>query len=160
MATPAAFSWIPSTARVVVLDGFGTIPRGTLQLSAVPLVWPNKDPGDTLDYVVDISEAIAGNEGDAIATLDVQITPNNPGDLILQSSSVDGTQAILWLSQGVPGTTYAVNVTVGTNGGRVIGRTIDLPVVALVTQTTPPNAIVDQAGAPLEDQLLAPITTS
>ncbi len=160
MGTPASFTWVPSTARVVVLDGFGAIPRGSLQLPQLPLSWPSKDPGDTLDYIIDISEAVSGNEGDSIATLDVQVMPSNPGDLILQSSSADGLQAILWLAQGAPGTVYAVNVTIGTNSGRVIARTIDLPVVALASSAVPPNAITDQTGAPLEDQGLAPITTS
>lgn len=160
MGSPATYSWIPSTARVIVLDGFGTIPRGMPPAPQSPLAWPNKDPGDLLDYVIDISEAIAGNEGDAIATLDVQISPANPGDLVLQSATADGTQAILWLAQGIPGTTYSVNVTIGTNSGRVVARTVSLPVVSLLVTTPPLNAITDQAGAPLEDQNLAPITTS
>ena len=47
-----------------------------------------KGPSDTLDYVLDISEAIAGNEGDAIATLDVLISPSNPGGP--NSAVIDG----------------------------------------------------------------------
>ena len=160
MTTPATYHWCPSTARVVVLDGFGIQPRGTLNVPLPPLSWPAKDPGDTLDYVVDISQAIAGDDGDAIATLDVAITPNAAGDLTLQSAVADGTEAILWLAAGASGTTYSVNVTIGTNSGRAIARTITLPVVALTLQQPPANAITDQLGAPLEDQNLAPITTS
>jgi hypothetical protein len=159
MATPASYSWIPSTARLVVLDGFGIAPRGTPPC-APPLCWPAKDPSDTLDFILDISEAIAGNDGDAIATLDVVISPANPGDLTLQSSSADGTQAILWLTAGFAGTTYAVTVTAGTNAGRVIGRTINLPVVALATPPVPPGTLTDQTGAPITDQTDAPIITT
>jgi hypothetical protein len=160
MPTPATYSWIPSTARVVFVDGFGTIPRGTLQLPPLPLTWPAKDPTDTLDYVFDISEAIAGNEGDSIATLDVAIIPSNPGDLTLVSSTADGDQAILWLGGGMAGTVYAVTVTAGTNSGRVIGRTVTLPVITLATQPPPSNAITDQSGMPITDQNGLPITTS
>lgn len=160
MGTPVTYSWIPSTARVVLLDGFGPIPRGTLQILQPPLSWPVKDPTDTLDYVIDISEAIAGNEGDSIATLDVAISPNNPGDLTLQSSSADGDIAIMWFTAGFSGTTYAVTVTIGTNSGRVIGRTVSLPVLSLATQPVPPDAITDQTGAPLTDQTDHPITTN
>jgi hypothetical protein len=160
MGTPANITWLPSTARLIVLDGFGMIPRGTLQVAPHPLAWPVKDPSDLLDYVFDVSEALAGNEGDSIATLDVQISPSNPGDLTLNSSSAEGTQAILWLSQGFPGTTYAVTITIGTQSGRTIGRTVALPVLALATQTVPAAAITDQTGAPITDQNDNPLTTS
>jgi hypothetical protein len=160
MGTPATYSWIASTARVIVLDGFGAVPRGTLQLLQPPLSWPIKDPTDTLDYVLDISEAIAGNEGDSIATLDVAISPSNPGDLTLQSCSADGDLAIMWFAAGFSGTTYAVTITVATNCGRVIGRTINLPVLALANPPVPPNAITDQTGAPITDQSDHPITTN
>jgi hypothetical protein len=160
MATPATYSWIPSTARVIVIDGFGTVPRGTVQLLQPPLSWPTKDPTDTLDYVLDISEVIAGNEGDAIATLDVVISPSNPGDLTLLSSSADGALAIMWFNAGFAGTTYAITVSMGTNSGRMIGRTVSLPVLSLATPPTPPDAIIDQTGAPITDQTDAPITTN
>jgi hypothetical protein len=160
MPTPALYSWVPSTARVITIDGFGAVPRGTVAALQPPLSWPVKDPTDTLDYVLDISEAIAGNEGDAIATLDVAINPNNPGDLTLQSSSADGDLAIMWFSEGFAGTNYAVTVTIGTNSGRTIGRTVILPVLSLATPPVPSNAITDQTGAPITNQIDQPITTS
>jgi hypothetical protein len=144
----------------VVVEGFGPYPPGVLQTQPPALVWPVKDPGDVLDYVFDLSDALAGNDGDAIATLDVSISPNNTGDLTLHSSSADGDLAILWLSNGVAGTTYAVNVVVGTDSGRIFSRTVSLPVAAL---TTPPssasNVITDQSGAPITTQSGAALTT-
>ena len=160
MATQAAYSWIPSTARIVLIDGYGAIPRGSFQTTPCPLTWPPKDPTETVDYVFDVSQALAGNEGDAIATLDVTIIPDNPGDLTLQSSSADGDQAILWLTGGFAGTTYTVTITLGTNSGRIIARTVSLPVMTLAVQPVPPNAITDQTGAPITTQTGSPITTS
>jgi hypothetical protein len=160
MGTPATYSWVPSTARVIIIDGFGIVPRGTVPILQPPLAWPVKDPTDTLDYVLDISEAVAGNEGDSIATLDVIISPNNPGDLTLQSSSADGDLAIMWLTAGFAGTTYSITITIGTNSGRVIGRTVSLPVLALATPPAPPDAITDQTGIPITDQTDQPITTN
>ena len=158
MGTQAAYSWIPSTARVVVIEGYGPIPRGTPTCVASPVLWwPAKDPTDTLDFIVDISSVIAGNEGDAIMTVDVLISPDNPGDLTLRSSSADGDLAILWFTAGFSGTTYQVTVTIGTNSGRVIGRTINLPVVALATPPSPPQALTDQSGNPIMDQTDSPI---
>jgi hypothetical protein len=144
----------------VVVEGFGPFPRGVLQTQPPPLIWPIKDPGDVLDYVFDLSDALAGNDGDAIATIDVSIYPSNTGDLSLQSSTADGDQAILWLADGVAGTTYAVTVAVGTNSGRIVSRTVSLPVEALATPVVANNVITDQTGAPLTDQIGAPLTTS
>ncbi len=161
MPTPATHSWQPSTARIVVVEGFGPYPPGVLQTQPPALIWPVKDPGDTLDYILDLSDALAGNDGDAIATLDVSIAPNNTGDLTLQSSSADGDQAILWLTSGVAGTTYAVTAVIGTNSGRIFSRTVSLPVEALATPpSSGSNVITDQSGAPITDQAGAPLTTS
>jgi len=160
MPTQANFLWQPSTARVVVVEGFGPFPRGSFQTIPPPLVWPVKDPGDVLDYVVDLSEALAGNTGDSVASLDVTILPNATGDLMLQSSSAEGDLAILWLSGGNAGTNYAVSVTIGTNSGRTISRSITLPVAWLATPSATTNDITDQTGAPLTDQTGAAITLS
>jgi hypothetical protein len=160
MATQAVYSWVASTARVIVLDGFGAVPRGTPQIPQPLLQWPAKDPSDTLDYVLDISEAIAGNEADAIMTLDIAIGPNDPGDLTLQSASANGFQAIMWMTAGFAGINYAVTVTVGTNSGRTLNRTLILPVLSLATPPVPQQAIVDQTGAPITDQTDQPILAS
>ena len=157
MGTQVNYTWIPSAARVLVLDGFCIYPRGTSFSSQPPLAWPPKDPGDTLDFTLDISGAISGNEGDAIASLDVTISPANPGDLTLTSSSADGDLAIMWFSAGFAGTVYQVTVTVSTNSGRVIGRTINLPVVALANAPGQQNDLLDQYGNPITDQNNSPI---
>ena len=49
MATTAQHVWRPSAARVLVLDGFLPVPRGTLPVSRVLPSWPAKDPSDVLD---------------------------------------------------------------------------------------------------------------
>ncbi len=160
MPTPASYSWMPSVARVVMVDGCGVTPRGAWLTPTAALCWPAKDPGETLDYVFDVSQALLGNEGDAIATLDIAISPANPGDLTVQSASADGPQAIIWLSAGFAGTSYAVTITVGTNSGRVIARTVNLPVVALANLPAAENAITDQSGVPITTQTGSDITTS
>ena len=86
MPTPAAHVWKPSNARTVVLDGFIPVPRGSMAIAPPPLNWPTKDPSDVLDYQFDITAAVVGNDGDSIATLDVTIEPNNPGDLTMPKS--------------------------------------------------------------------------
>ncbi len=77
-------------------------------LAPPPLNWPTKDPTDVLDYQFDITPAVVGNDGDAIATLDVTIEPANPGDLVLNSATTDGSVGDVWLSGGQAGTVYTV----------------------------------------------------
>jgi hypothetical protein len=159
MSTPASHTWRPSNARYVQIDGFVPTPRGPQIPPAAPLMWPAKDPGDTLDYVFDISPALTANPGDTIATLDTAISPNHPGDLTLAASSADGAWAVLWLSGGQALTTYTVTVTVTTTGGRTLARSISLPVIALASVPAPQAALTTPTGQPLTDPTGTPLTT-
>ena len=99
MATTAQFIARPSLARLVCLEGYGPRVRG-VGTGCLDLCWPVKDPSDVLDYVLDASPALLGAEGDGVVTLDVQIAPQEAGGLVLNSSSVDGDRAVLWMSGG------------------------------------------------------------
>jgi hypothetical protein len=160
MPTPATHVWKPSNARTVVLDAFIPVPRGSAAAAPPPLNWPTKDPIDVLDYQFDITPAVVGNDGDVIATLDVSIEPNNPGDLSLQSATTDGTVAVLWLAGGQAGTVYTVTLVIATTNGRTIQRSILLPVVYLSVPPIPSNALVTNAGVVLTDQNGNPVLTS
>ena len=159
MSTPASHVSKPSSARSVVLDSFIPVPRGAAAAAPPPLNWPTKDPGDVLDYGFDISPALVGNPGDGIATLDVTIAPNNPGDLALISASADGSVAIMWFSAGQPGTVYVVTVAIGTTSGRTLQRSILLPVLYLSTPSVPPTAIQTSTGLIITDQNGNPVLT-
>ena len=157
MPTPATHAWIPSVARTVTLDAFVPVPRGTAPIAPSTPSWPLKDPGDTLDYQFDIAPALIGNDGDAIATLDVAIVPASTGDLSLASTTADGSRAVLWLSGGQPGTTYTVTLTIGTRNGRTIARSVLLPVLALANPATIEQSLITNDGTPLVDQNGNPI---
>jgi hypothetical protein len=144
----------------VVLDAFIPVPRGSAAAAPPPLNWPTKDPIDVLDYQFDITPAVVGNDGDVIATLDVSIDPNNPGDLSLQSATTDGTVAVLWLAGGQAGTVYTVTLVIATTNGRTIQRSILLPVVYLSVPPIPSNALVTNAGVVLTDQNGNPVLTA
>ena len=124
--------WQPSSARRVILDGFLPVPRGTVPASPTLFAWPAKDPGDTLDYELDISQALAGNDNDSVASVAIVVSPSDT--LVVGPAAGDGPSAVLWLSGGEAGTTYAVQVTLTTVTGRIISRTVLLPV-----QTAPPT---------------------
>src|SRR5476649_2510720 len=108
MSTPLSHVWKPSNARLVTTDSFIPIPRGSAVTAPPPLNWPTKDPADILDYILDIGPAIVGNDGDGIAAATVSISPSNPGDLELQSTTADGSRIILWLAGGQAGIVYTI----------------------------------------------------
>lgn len=160
MPTVATYVWKPSNARTVILDLFIPVPRGSAAVAPPPLNWPTKDPTDVLDYQFDITPAVIGNDGDGIATLDVTIEPANPGDLTLNSATVDGNVAVLWLSSGQSGIIYTVTLVITTLNGRTIHRSVLLPVLYLSVPPVPSNAIVTDAGIVLTDQNGNPVITS
>jgi hypothetical protein len=92
--------------------------------------------------------------------LDVTVSPSNPGDVTLVSSSADGARAVLWLSGGQPQTSYTVTITISTTGGRTLARSIALPVVTLASIPAPESALTTPGGQPLTDPTGAPLTTT
>jgi hypothetical protein len=152
MSVTVGHVWKPSRARLVTVDSFIPVPRGTSAVTPPPLNWPTKDPGDVLDYVLDISPAIVGNDGDGIATLTVSSSPSNPGDLVVQNAVADGTRIVVWLSEGQMGTIYTVTFSVTTVNGRSLQRSVLLPVLSLSQPAVPSNALVTTAGVVLTDQ--------
>ena len=159
VATPATHLWRPSVARLLVLDSFVPMPRGTIAAALPPLQWPAKDPLDVLDYQFDIAPALTGDRGDAISTLDVAISPSQPGDLSLSSAAADGGRAVLWLAGGQAGTIYTVTLTVGTQGGRILSRSVLLPVLALSSPAISPTILLTEDGQPLLDNNNNPLFT-
>lgn len=159
MSTPATHVSKPSSARRVVLDAFIPVPRGSTATVPAPLNWPTKDPSDLLDYEFDISPALIGNEGDSIATLDVTVSPSNPGDLVVNEAQVDGCRAVLWLSAGQANTVYTVTIFLTTTSGRALQRSLLLPVLALSSPLVPDGAVDISAGVVLTDQNGNPILT-
>jgi hypothetical protein len=126
-----------------------------------PLVWPTKDPGDVLDYSLDLSAALAGDPTDQVVSIAVTTQPGGGvGDLVAGRMVASGTTAVVWFSAGVPGTTYSVQLSVGTLNGRVIGRSVLLPVQTLAAVAPPANPLTTDAGAIVTDQNGNPILIS
>jgi hypothetical protein len=158
-ATPAVHSWKPSAARTLTISGFMPRARGACPAPSTSstAAWPAKDPADVLDYVYDIGPAVWGDEGDTIAFLNVTISPAAAGDLTLASSTSNGHRAILWLSDGQSGTTYAVTLIISTLAGRSFQRTVLLPCLSLSTEPPLGTELVTGTGAPIVDQSGNPI---
>ena len=157
MVTQASHVWRPSAARLLAIDA----PSPGAHAGSKPpsLVWPAKDAADVLDYQFDISPALAGNDGDGIAGLDVSIAPVDIGGLTLASATADGPRAVLWLSGGCAGRTYTVTLRITTESGRGLARDINLPVLQLATPLVPADALLAAPGRPITDQSGNVITT-
>ena len=160
MSTTVSHVWKPSHARLVTVDSFIPVPRGTAAVAPAPLNWPTKDPGDVLDYILDIGPAVVGNDADGVATLSVTVSPSNPGDLNIQSTTADGSHVILWLSEGQAGTVYTITFNITTINGRSLQRSVLLPVLLLSVPPVPVNALVTSAGVVLTDQNGNPVLSS
>lgn len=160
MSTTVSHVWKPSHARLVTVDSFIPVPRGTAPVAPPPLNWPTKDPGDVLDYILDIGPAVVGNDADGVATLSVAVSPSNPGDLNVQSTTADGCRVILWLSEGQAGTVYTITFNITTINGRSLQRSVLLPVLMLSVPPVPANALITSAGVVLTDQNGNPILFS
>jgi hypothetical protein len=152
MSTTVSHVWKPSHARLVIVDSFIPVSRGSAPVAPAPLNWPTKDPGDVLDYILDIGPAIVGNDSDGITTLFVTVSPSNPGDLVVRSTMADGSRVILWLSEGQAGTIYTITFSITTINGRSLQRSVLLPVLMLSVPAIPPNALITTAGIVLTDQ--------
>lgn len=139
---------------------FIPVPRGSSSAAPPPLNWPTKDPGDILDYILDIGPAIVGNDGDGISTAAVSLAPSNPGDLELQSTTADGSRIILWLSGGQSSTVYTITFVITTINGRSLQRSVLLPVLSLSVPVFPATAIVTAGGVALTDQNGNPVLSS
>ena len=151
MPTAATHLWKPSDSRTVVIDSFVPVPRGGSVSVPVPLNWAAKDPRDVLDYQVDIGPALVGDEGDAIATMDLAVSPDGVGDLAVTSSVADGTRIVVWFAGGQSGVVYTVTIEVTTINGRALQRSILLPVISLSNPDIPVNSLETSAGVMLTD---------
>lgn len=160
MPTLVSHVWKPGKAQIITIDSFVAVPRGTVATAPTPLSWPSKDPGDVLDYQLDIEPALIGNEGDTIESVDIDVNPSQPGDLSTDNVSADGYRIVIWFSAGQAGTTYSVTAVVAMASGRTLQRSILLPVVAMSLPSVPANAIEATTQDPLTDQDGNPIVNS
>jgi hypothetical protein len=157
MVTLVSHIWKPSKSRTISIDSFVPVPRGTTATVPTMLSWPSKDPGDILDYQLDIEPALVGNEGDTIQSVDVEVDPSQPGDLALNNVAADGYTIVIWLSSGQAGVTYNVTVRTTLASGRTLQRTVLLPVLALSSPSVPENAIETTTMNPITDENGNPI---
>lgn len=88
-----------------------------------PLIWPDQDPNELLDYKVDWSDTNAlGSDTIAVSTWDV------PTGLTKQSDTFDSTSATIWLQDGVEGKTYELVNHIVTVAGRKYDQSVQITI--------------------------------
>ena len=74
-----------------------------------------KRPADVLDFDLAYDDWLT--DDDTITTVTTAVTP--PGELVVDSVQVSNPEVKVWVSGGVDGSTYEIEVTAATSGGRV-----------------------------------------
>jgi len=93
------------------------------------LKWPDKDPDEVLDYLVDWSDRLTGSD-----TIDTStwIMPSAPDALLIKDSDThNNTTTTIWLSGGTLGTKYTLTNRVVTDGGRTMDQSM---IIAIKTK--------------------------
>jgi hypothetical protein len=85
---------------------------------SAPNWWPNKLPGATLDYSLDISAAI-NPEIDIISTVTAACAPSGSGEMVLSNLYAATDVLTLTCSGGVPTRVYSILFTVTMYDGRI-----------------------------------------
>lgn len=74
-----------------------------------------KRPADVLDFDVDYEDWLT--DDDTITTVTTSVSPS--GELVVDSVQVSNPDVKVWVSGGNNGSTYDIEVTAATTGGRV-----------------------------------------
>jgi hypothetical protein len=116
-------SLTPSPARRLTVPRRDATPRGFVP-SAMPLRWPDKEPGAILDYSLDIQHLL--DPGDTLSAFSAAVTPSVPGGLVVDSVLTSGTVATAWLGDGVADVDYTVMLSLSSLSGRYVPVTVRL----------------------------------
>lgn len=88
--------------------------------------WPEKDPDEVLDYLINWAVRLGAD------TIDTStwIMPTSPDALLVKDSdSNTTTTTTIWMSGGTLGKTYNITNRIVTDGGRTMDKTLTLKIV-------------------------------
>ena len=105
------------------------------------LVWPTSEPDDVLDYVLDMTAALA-DVGDTLTSVTAAVAPSGVGELTPSQLSFSEGVITLWLSNGVAGRLYVIEINAFTTDSREFSFYVELPIsldTAIVPSPPPPS---------------------
>jgi hypothetical protein len=133
-----AVAWTPSSARTIALAEFAGSPRPGRETHPPQLRWPAKQPGDVLDYSLDISAWLA-DATDAPVRVTATPIAVTLADVAISQVVITGGLVTTWLTGGAPGTDYAINVTIETLAGRKVNADCLIYALAGLPAPSPPS---------------------
>jgi len=87
------------------------------------LYWPDKDPGDNLDYSLNWAARLSAGE-----TITTSIW-SAPAGITLSSGGNTSSMTTCWIGGGLAGQTYVVVNTITTNAGRTMNQSVTINVM-------------------------------
>jgi len=105
----------PSPSRRLIVPKRDASPRGFVP-APMPLSWPDHAAAADLDYSIDVAQLL--DSTDTVSSASAAALPGVPGGLTVGDVDVDGTMITVWLSGGVDGVDYEVQLTYSTDSGR------------------------------------------
>lgn len=95
----------------------------------VSLQWPDKDPGEELDYALDWTARLTtGRVVDTISSSTWSVSPS--GGVTVTASSTQGAITTVWLDGGQVGQTYTITNTIVTAGNRTMVQSIQIRIAS------------------------------
>ena len=91
------------------------------------LKWPDKDPDERLDYMMNWAREMQARN-DSIIKSEWFIVDDD-GSLTIESDGLSGHKSYVWLTGGDHGRGYQLTNRVHTSGGRIFDRSVLLLVV-------------------------------
>lgn len=89
------------------------------------LNWPNKSPGETLDFAVDWANELKG--GEAIASYDFAVSE---GTVSIGTKSLEGVSTVVFLSGGKEGEHAVIRASIVTDQGRDYEQCVGIDITA------------------------------
>lgn len=114
----------------------------------LPLRWPTAQPGDDLDYSLDLTEPLC-DVHDSIASASLTTQPSGTGELQASNLSVLGDVVTVWLSGGIPTRDYIIAFTIRGLSGRSWVELVDLNISPRLGEWPPPPAPDIGPGEPI-----------
>ena len=110
----------------------GLAPRG-MNAAAMPLVFPNANPGEILDYGVDFTDELLGGTDTTI--LNPQVTVQPAGSLAASDVVANGLVINFNLGGGIANSPYAITITGSFASPRVVQAFAEIFILPLPALT-------------------------
>lgn len=94
------------------------------------LFWPDHDPDEQLDYDLDFTDALPSSDSITLASTSIDPVTVPPLSEVTTTIDTAGKIVTVWLSGGLAGTSYEVNVLATTSNvpARILNWTVNIKV--------------------------------